>query len=737
MIQINHLQKTYNRHSTSANHVLQDISLTLPDTGFVCILGPSGCGKTTLMNVIGGLDTYDSGTITIGEVSAKKYGTNAMETERNRQFGYIFQNYYLLSNRSVTYNVYLGMHSLPLSRIEKLKRVKSALQAVEMEGYARKKVGSLSGGQQQRVAIARAIAKQPRIIFADEPTGNLDATNTDNVCTLLRRISSSCLVVMVTHEVRIAQQYADRIITLDEGFIRSDCENKPLEIPAAPLLCEAGTEAGESQTSAGCSGKHPGFGFRTMFGEALQLIEAKGHRTGWLRACLFLLTAVMVLAIGDYRTTSNINPEDFIITDSHLLEIEVRRGGTSGYSVSEGFQEYLNYLNSSGLDITYVPAVASPTYYSYDSFLQMNTLSEGVTGFSYVPLDKLDPSALLYGRMPEDPEEVVVDRWTLDHFLSGSGVLQASIANLSHFLDKTLTLGKKSIKLKIVGICDSGEPSIYLDPYALISIGSAGTWTMSLSQLQQRYPGKFDTITLKDDEVLVTPNAGARKIGHYFSTSGGLRYIINDILEEDIYPQIIVNDNQYETILTSMICNTRHFLIYSNERDAVKNLLTGELPENLKDIIQVEVTDHYSDYMNAYRAATAIRVNARTIVTATILIVAAVMLLLLLKTRVDERIEMLAVYRLLGVPNRKTAAIFAMESLGISLSSALPAALLTWAVIKALTVMPSISFSMILPLPTAILSYGAALAFHMAFSLLPVLRLLRLPPASLATKYDF
>ena len=220
-MEVRNLNKTYDRRSPGANRVLKDVSFTLPDTGFVCILGPSGCGKTSLLNAIGGLDSFDSGEITLGDVTVREYGAAAYEAERNRSFGYIFQNYYLLQNHSVGYNVYLGLHSLRLSHGEKLRRVREALAAVDMERYIRRKVSDLSGGQQQRVAIARALARRPRVIFADEPTGNLDEANTVNICTLLRRIAKTSLVVMVTHEERIARFFADRIIRLDDGVIAS------------------------------------------------------------------------------------------------------------------------------------------------------------------------------------------------------------------------------------------------------------------------------------------------------------------------------------------------------------------------------------------------------------------------------------------------------------------------------------------------------------------------------------
>ncbi|MBQ9704031.1 MAG: ABC transporter ATP-binding protein, partial [Clostridia bacterium] len=222
MIKVNNLKKTYDKGTKRANEVLHGLSFELPDTGFVCILGSSGCGKTSLLNAIGGLDVFDSGSITTENTEIKRATSKEMEDERNANFGYIFQNYYLLSEHSVAYNVYLGMHSLDIPHKDKMLRVKDALARVDMLRYRKRPVGELSGGQQQRVAIARAIARRPRVIFADEPTGNLDEANTMNICTILKELSKESLIVMVTHETRIANFFADRIITLDSGNIVSD-----------------------------------------------------------------------------------------------------------------------------------------------------------------------------------------------------------------------------------------------------------------------------------------------------------------------------------------------------------------------------------------------------------------------------------------------------------------------------------------------------------------------------------
>lgn len=751
MIRTERLQKTYNKHSRNSNEVLKGISLTLPDTGFVCILGESGCGKTTLMNVMGGLDVFDDGTLTINGITIKGRQTRAMEAERNDKFGYIFQNYYLLSERSVAYNVYLGLHSLSLGRREKLKRVKEALDSVGMVPYAKKRVSDLSGGQQQRVAIARALARKPDIIFADEPTGNLDETNTNQVCALLRQVSSSCLVVMVTHEKRIAEQFADRIILLEEGEIKSDCENTPLSAEAAL----SGQIPEEHQSLRGLTGRKEqfskekenpadkgkrteGWGIRTLLREALLLLWAKGHRTGWLYACLLVLTAVIVLTVGDYLTTAAIHPEDFVITDERLLEVEVIRGGVGGESLTDAFEDYLEYLEGSGLDFRIVPIVASQTFYHHDhSFYQLSELSESVAGFSYLPIDMCSEDTLIYGRMPSEPEEAVVDRFVLERFLKEDGILQASVPKLSGFLGQTLTLYKKDAVLKIVGICDAGNPTVYIDPYVVLTCATAGTSVMSLSQLKALYPGEFDELTLAEGEVYAGPNAGAQRVGGYISAAGRLRYRIAGMIDKDIYAKYIIADDQYEIFVKAMISTTRQFYICPEDKAAMKEFLSRELPQGLKGVIQINVTDHYTDYMAAYQAAVAKRLNARTIVTATILLISAVLLAFLLKARQQARTELFAVYRMLGVPRSRTLAILALESICLSAVSSLPVAFATWGVITALTALPSLSFSMILPFGAALASYIAVLCFHLAASLFPAARLLCMPPAQLAAKYDF
>ncbi|MBO5073657.1 MAG: ABC transporter ATP-binding protein/permease [Eubacterium sp.] len=229
MIQIKNLQKYYNQGKKNEQHVLNDITLEFPSTGLICILGESGSGKTTLLNTVGGLDTFSGGSITIDDKELKKYDPRVMEPIRNNSFDYIFQNYYLLKDYSVSYNIKLALNRYDLTEEEKEERVDYVLNTLGIGKYKKKTVSKLSGGQQQRVSIARALVKSPDVIFADEPTGNLDEENTIRTMSILKNISKECLVLLVTHEKRIARFFGDRIIEVCDGRIVKDEPNIPAD----------------------------------------------------------------------------------------------------------------------------------------------------------------------------------------------------------------------------------------------------------------------------------------------------------------------------------------------------------------------------------------------------------------------------------------------------------------------------------------------------------------------------
>ncbi|MBR4090940.1 MAG: ABC transporter ATP-binding protein/permease [Mogibacterium sp.] len=226
MIKIDNVNKYYNKGKSNQIHVIDNTSITLPDKGIFCILGPSGCGKTTLLNAIGGLDSIDSGTITIDGENITRSSSGTIDSIRNANIGYIFQNFNLIDDRTVFENVALALRMIGIRDAATVTaRVRYCLEKVGIDQYRNKRAGLLSGGQRQRVAIARAIVKNPGIIIADEPTGNLDSANTLEIMNIIKAISKDKLVVLVTHERNIAEFYSDYIAEMKDGKIVSIYDN--------------------------------------------------------------------------------------------------------------------------------------------------------------------------------------------------------------------------------------------------------------------------------------------------------------------------------------------------------------------------------------------------------------------------------------------------------------------------------------------------------------------------------
>lgn len=220
MISLKNIKKYY-KNNEYESKALDGLSLDLPDKGLVAIFGSSGCGKSTLLNVIGGLDNYDSGEFFFEGKNVKEFSSRDWDAFRNQKVGFVFQNYYLMPHLSVKENISLALKmSHNDSNIE--ERIDTVLKQFGLEKYKKRLPKTLSGGQQQRVAIARAIASNPEIILADEPTGALDAKNSESVMKLLKEISKDRLVVLVTHDQKLANEYADRLVEISYGKIVSD-----------------------------------------------------------------------------------------------------------------------------------------------------------------------------------------------------------------------------------------------------------------------------------------------------------------------------------------------------------------------------------------------------------------------------------------------------------------------------------------------------------------------------------
>ncbi len=221
MLQLNDVCKSYTTADFTQT-ALDHVSVAFRDNEFVAVLGPSGSGKTTMLNIVGGLDHYDSGDLVIDGVSTKRYKDRDWDTYRNNRIGFVFQAYNLIPHQTILENVELALTLSGIGRAERRRRAIDALGRVGLADHVHKKPSQLSGGQMQRVAIARALINDPEILLADEPTGALDSKTSVQIMDLLTEIANDRLVIMVTHNPELAEQYATRIVTLADGVIRAD-----------------------------------------------------------------------------------------------------------------------------------------------------------------------------------------------------------------------------------------------------------------------------------------------------------------------------------------------------------------------------------------------------------------------------------------------------------------------------------------------------------------------------------
>ena len=247
MLELKGITKDYPSGDTVV-HALKGIDVTFRDREFVSVLGQSGCGKTTLLNIIGGLDQYTAGDLVINGRSTKSYGDKDWDTYRNHSVGFVFQSYNLIPHQSVIANVEMALLLSGAPKAERRARAEEALRRVGLGDHLDKKPNQLSGGQMQRVAIARAIVNDPEIILADEPTGALDTQTSVEVMEILKELSRDRLVIMVTHNPQLAEEYSDRIVRIQDGVLTSDsdpCEDAALDEAAIKAHAEADAKKGK------------------------------------------------------------------------------------------------------------------------------------------------------------------------------------------------------------------------------------------------------------------------------------------------------------------------------------------------------------------------------------------------------------------------------------------------------------------------------------------------------------
>ncbi len=527
MIKVEKVNKYFNKGKANEIHVINNTSMTLPDEGIVCLLGPSGCGKTTLLNAIGGLDKVDQGTITIDGQRITRFSSSKIDSIRNARIGYIFQNFNLLDDRTVFENVAIALRMIGIrDNTTVTARVRYCLEKVGIDQYRNKLAGSLSGGQRQRVAIARAIVKNPSIIIADEPTGNLDSANTLEIMNIIKTISKERLVLLVTHERNIAEFYSDHIAEMKDGKIIKAYNNDSSRYLDYQL---------ENKIYLRDMAVHKGFAQDDVTVDVYSDEERQANIKVVIRGNNLYVNTGRRFNVVDETANVEMVDEHYMAMDESYFDdndfdytaclpskykakytpvYRLTNMISSGWKTVRGFKRirkilmlgyvfaamfaFLAVSNVMGLiDVKPVDyRTTNGNYITVSNPDKTEDLMDVVDGFdetAYVlpgesrkmvtlPMDDylqtnyaqedlavslvltsvLDPDLLIAGSMPEDPHDVVIDKSLVDEFLRNGSGTYIGLDTMEEFIGRRITVPNLD-DYKIVGISDTQSPSLFVD----------------------------------------------------------------------------------------------------------------------------------------------------------------------------------------------------------------------------------------------------------------------------------
>ena len=441
-IKVENIVKTFNRHSRNANKVLKGVSFELPEKGLTCIFGKSGSGKTTLLNIIGGLEKADSGKVYIdGECTSGK-----TDKIRNAKIGFIFQNYYLEKGYTIA-EILRNQMIIAGFKDEKeiARRTEEALKLVDMERFKNKLGDALSGGQQQRVAIARAIVKGSDVILADEPTGNLDAENTMKVMDILKEISKTQLVVIVTHEVSLIKKYADSHIKIVDGELVEDGEIEETDL--APATYDNIKEGNETHsvltTFTKSTAKRNGrlFTLKTIF-KRNNAGGEKAYSVGNVFKQIFILALAVVMTFFSFSAFEALSA----VTENKTLGANTVYTNLNSYSVLRKTDE------SHYKSIDFFDTEMRTGSFSYGGLASLSGIK-----VKYTPkaIEEGDEIAVEYGRLPQKGEAIVSRKMAEE--------LKREFRMKELNTDKAITLMTFDGEYPITGITGGDDKIIYLN----------------------------------------------------------------------------------------------------------------------------------------------------------------------------------------------------------------------------------------------------------------------------------
>lgn len=835
MIKITNLNKYFYHRKNNEIHVINNTSFEFPKTGLVTIVGESGSGKTTLMNVIGGLDDFYSGTIEIDELQIKKYSSKKMDRIRNEKIGYVFQNYLLLSGRTVYDNLRLQLNMYEISDEEKNERIDYVLKAVGMLKYKKKNVAELSGGQQQRVAIARALIKSPSLILADEPTGNLDEKNTIQIMNIIKKISKNTLVILVSHEMAIASSYSDYIIEVSDGkivrersisnatgyqyeddqniylkeyeyqklendnvhidfysndnvkinlqivhkngkfyikssenvvYLEEDSETKFIDEHKKVLDADKEILDNNYELERLTYVKTPSLSFKEKINLTFSNLSKMKKRTIFLAFPLIILIVLTLFAVQSVVSASKLDYQHLAYSNSNIYNVMFDMGTVMDSATAQfGFEVFYKDFVEENPDIEPIIDYKMELDFRLPNFTQLTNKKYRLTGFSMLPIDVLNEENLLYGRLPENATEIVVEKWVIENALADSTL--SNFMDIYSFINKNVTylLGNE---LKIVGIADSNENTVYMNKWLLLNIYPSflrkqGVTVCSYSEFLKyepniiseplsKYEGIIDNsiifayldkkMVLNEDKRMNISVIDKIELG-----SCPFDMVVSDEIYDDLYKSILSQNferldlfcesNKERKIVDEFIASKKDFFA-SGELKATEEFgYDLGIPVDFKTVkYDIYAKSSYDNVMAPYIEEANKLVASRLLITFTIILVSVVIVFFSMKSYAIKNIYDIGVYRAIGIKKGSIVFVYALEIFIISIFTTLIGGTFCYLITNIIAGIPIIEAKTAISLPLYLICTWGMIIINVLVGILPVILYMRLTPAKLLTKYD-
>ena len=805
MLSLKNVNKYFNRHKKNEIHVINNISLDFSDSGMVALLGPSGCGKTTLLNAIGGMDSINSGKIYVNGKKISSKINYKVDKIRNLNIGYIFQDYKLVDNLSVFDNVKLVLTMLGIKDKNEIKsRVEYVLDCVGMLRYKRRPASMLSGGERQRVGIARALVKNPNIILADEPTGNLDSKNYLEIMKIIKSISKDRLVILVTHEVNLAKFYADRIIELKDGtvvrdYINSDKEDLDYTIDNniylkdfdkhdvikdddkniniyldnkdkikldivvkngniyvkskdnivvidedsnIELINDSYKKIQESDIDKYkfniVESKHK-LRYSSIFNPISLIVNGfkKVFDYSFLKKLLligFLLSGIFILySVSSISALYNIKDEKFVTINKNYLSVNLNKIRVD---------DYLGYENIDS--VSYVLPGNSIVSFrvNYKDYYQTYNYFDTLNG-SLTDINLISNSDLIYGNMPVNNNEVVVDKRSILSMFNENGYAQmVGIKDVSDMIGRIINIDNLN-DFVIVGIVDLGSPSIYAYKDNFINIlANSKKDNDGIMRSDAEYEDiklydynlKSNEIELKkgrmptnDYEVIVNiSNSDSMPLNKYIDNKVNDKklLVVGYYFSKDSLDCLLVNSN---TVKYDLITKSKDMVVMSNDKDKTISEFRDK---------GLNIEDSYSVSRKKYIDSNKDRVNTTMLVSLVILIISLIEVFLMIRASFLSRVKSVGIYRAIGVKKRDIYRMFYGEIIAITTISSVPGIIFAAYVLNILSKIKYIGEYFLINFNVVLISILFVYVFNLVIGLIPVFNTIRRKPASILSRYD-